>query len=684
MNVEFVPSVCVYCGTGCGIIFEVVNGKIINTYGRPDHPVNKGKLCLKGKKCHEFIHHPERLKRPLIKEGKKFKEIDWDSALNLVARKFIEIKEKYGPNSIAIISSAKCTNEENYLVQKFARTLLKTNNIDHCARLCHAPSVAGLGMAFGSGAMTNSISEIENAECILITGSNTTEQHPIIASWIYKAKKKGAKIIVIEPRKIQLAKIADIYLEIYPGTDVAWINGFLNVIINENLYDKNFIEERTEGFNEIKEIAKEYTPEKVSQITGVNKEDLIKAAKIYASSKKSMIIYGMGITQHITGTDNVLSLANLAMLTGNVGRESTGVNPLRGHQNVQGACDMGALPDVYPGYQKVKEPEIRKKFEEYWKTELPDKPGFTIIEMFEAILNNEIKVLYIIGENPVITLPNVEKIISALEKLPFLIVQDIFLTETAKFANVILPAACFGEKEGTYTSTERRVQIGYKATQPPGEAKSDWEIIQDIAKKMGFEWNYNNPIEIFDEMRKITPIYSGITYEKIELYDGIQWPCKDENDLGTKFLHKDSFIRGKGKFHPVHYKKPFEEPDSEYPYILTTGRIYFHFHSGSMTRRSDSLKEEIDEAFIEINPEDAKKIGIRDGEIVIVKSKRGKIKVKVKIKKDIKKGVIFIPFHFAESAANILTHSHLDPVAKIPELKVCTVKIEKPSNTPEV
>ncbi|MEO0232602.1 MAG: formate dehydrogenase subunit alpha [candidate division WOR-3 bacterium] len=677
MNVEFVPSICVYCGVGCGIIFEVVNGRIINTYGRPDHPVNEGKLCLKGKKCHEFVHHPERLKKPLIKDGKEFKETNWDTALNLITKKLIEIKEKYGPDSIAVISSAKCTNEENYLIQKFARTIIGTNNIDHCARLCHASSVVGLGMAFGSGAMTNSISEIENAECILVTGSNTTEQHPIIAGWIYKAKKKGAKIIVVEPRKTQLAKIADIYLEIFPGTDVAWINGFLNVIINENLYDKKFIEEKTEGFEELKEVVKEYTPEKVSQITGVNKEDLIKGARIYASSKKSMIIYGMGITQHITGTENVLSLANLAMITGNVGRENTGVNPLRGHQNVQGACDMGALPDFYPGYQKIKEPEIRKKFEEYWKTKLNENQGLTLVEIFEAILNGDIKALYIIGENPVITNPNTKKIISALDKVPFLIVEDIFLTETAKFADVILPATCFAEKEGTYTSTERRVQIGYKAVHPPGEAKSDWEIIQEIAKRMGFYWNYKDSKEIFEEIRKITPIYSGITYEKIELYDGIQWPCRNEEDLGTKYLHKDGFLRGKGKFHPVHYKKPFEEPNEEYPYILTTGRIYFHFHSGSMTRKSVSLKEEIDEAFVEVNPQDARNMNLKDGDNVKIKSRRGEIKVKVKIKDDIKKGVIFIPFHFAESAANILTHTNLDPLAKIPEFKVCAVKIEK-------
>lgn len=677
MNVKFVPSICVYCGTGCGVVFEIVNNRIINTYGRVDHPVNMGKLCLKGKKCHEFIHHPERLKTPLIKQKEGFKEIDWDTALNIVVKKLIEIKEKHGPDSIALLSSAKCTNEENYLMQKFARVCIGTNNIDHCARLCHASTVAGLGMAFGSGAMTNSISEFENAECILITGSNTTEQHPIVAGWIYKAKKNGAKIIVIDPREIQIAKIADIYLKIYPGTDVAWINGLMNVIISENLYDKKFIEERTEGFEELKEAIKEYTPERVSKITGIKKEDLIKTARIYASSKRSMIVYAMGITQHITGTESVLSLANLAMLTGNVGRESTGVNPLRGHQNVQGACDMGALPNVYPGYQKVDDKGIREKFERYWNVSLPKKPGLTVVEIFDAILAGDIKALYIMGENPAITVPDTQKTCAALEKVPFLVVQDIFLTETAKFADVVLPAACFAEKEGTYTSTERRVQIGYKAIEPPGEAKADWEIIQKIAYKMGFSWNYTSPQEIFEEMRKITPIYKGITYEKIEIKDGVQWPCKDEKEEGARFLHKDKFARGKGRFYAVHYKKPFEQPDEEYPYILTTGRIYFHFHSGSMTRRSENLKEEINTAFVEINPEDAKKLRIKEGEIVKVKSKRGEIKVRVKIKKEIKEKVIFIPFHFAESAANILTHSCLDPLAKIPEYKVCAVKIEK-------
>jgi formate dehydrogenase alpha subunit len=681
MNYKLVPSICVYCGAGCGIYLEVIDGRVEGVYARPDHPVNRGKLCLKGRKCHEFIHHRDRLVKPLIKRNDRFEETSWNDAIGYVAKKLSEIKEKFGSESIAILASAKCTNEENYLLMKFARRVLGTNNVDHCARLCHASSVVGLIKTFGSGAMTNSIGELENSNCILITGSNTTEQHPIIAQWIYRAKKRGAKIIVVDPRRIQIAEIADIYIQPLPGTDVAWLNGMMHVIIKENLYDKKFIEERTEGFEELKKVVEEYTPEKVSQIAKIEKEKLIEAARIYATSGGSSIVYAMGITQHITGTDNVISLANLSMLTGNVGREGTGVNPLRGHQNVQGACDMGALPNVYSGYQRVDDEESRIKFEREWGSKLPGEAGLTVVEIFDAVLRDEIKALYIMGENPAVTDPYVGKTCEALERVDFLVVQDIFMTETAYYADLILPAACFAEKEGTYTNTERRVQIGYRALEPPGEARPDWQIISMIAGKMGVDFSYKSQKEIFDEMRKLTPIYSGITYKKMELYDGVQWPSRREEDRGTPYLHRDKFTKGKGTFIGIHFRDPYEKPDEEYPYILTTGRIYFHFHSGSMTRRSPSLRDEIDYAFVEMNPEDAREMGLNDGENTIVESRRGKIRVKVRIREGIKRGVVFIPFHFAESAANVLTHSHLDPLARIPEYKVCAVRIKKIQNS---
>jgi formate dehydrogenase alpha subunit len=676
MNYRVVPSICVYCGVGCGIYLEVLDNKVVGVLARPDHPVNRGILCLKGRKCHEFVHSEDRLKRPLIKKNGKFVETSWEEAISYIAQKLRGTKDRYGPDSIAVLSSAKCTNEENYLMMKFARSILGTNNVDHCARLCHASSVVGLMKTFGSGAMTNSIGDLEQSDCILITGSNTTEQHPIIASWIFRAKKRGAKVIVVDPRKIQIAEIADLYLSPRPGTDVLWLNGMMHVILKEGLYDRKFIEERTEGFEEFKKVIEEYDPDTVSRKTGIRKEDLIEAARMYGSAERSSIVYAMGITQHITGTDNVISLANLAMLTGNIGKEGTGVNPLRGHQNVQGACDMGALPNVFSGYQRVDNPELREKFERAWGVKLPDRPGLTVVEIFEAILQDEVKALYVMGENPAVTDPYTGKTCEALEKVDFLVVQDIFLSETAEFADIVLPAACFAEKEGTYTNTERRVQLGEKAVDPPGEAKPDWVIISMLALKMGGAFNYQSQKEIFDEMRRLTTIYSGITYEKIELMDGIQWPSKSEEDQGTPILHRDRFTKGKGTFVGVHYKDPHESPTDEFPLILTTGRIYFHFHSGTMTRRSPSLKDEINEAYVELNEKDAEKLGIRGGELIKVKSKRGEIELRARITPGIKEGVVFIPFHFAEAAANLLTHTHLDPLAKIPEYKVCAVKIE--------
>jgi len=525
--------------------------------------------------------------------------------------------------------------------------------------------------------MTNSIPELEDSDCILITGSNTTEAHPLVASWILKAKEKGAKLIVIDPRRTQIARYADIFVRQQLGTDVAWINGLMHIILREGWEDKQFIETRMEGFEDLKKEVEKYPPEKVEQITGISQSDLRAIAETYAKAERGAILYAMGITQHVTGTENVLSLANLAMLTGNVGRLSTGVNPLRGQNNVQGACDMGGLPNVYTGYQSVADEEVAKKFEQAWNVTLSRKPGLTLMEMFEAIEEGKLKALYIMGENPLVSDPDLHHAEKVLERLDLLVVQDIFLTETAKLAHVVLPGASFAEKDGSFTSTDRRVQRVRKAIEPLGEAKPDWQIIASIAQRMGGRgFGYTSTEEIFEEMRELTPIYQGITYAKIEK-DGIQWPCRKPEDKGTPFLHKDQFSKGKGSFFPIPYREPAELVDDEFPFWLTTGRMGFHYHTRTMTGVSPSLQREAEEGFVEMNPFDAARLGIEDRERVNVISRRGKIRIKATLTFSVDRNVVFIPFHFAESAANTLTNRAFDPVAKIPEYKVCAVRVEK-------
>jgi len=525
--------------------------------------------------------------------------------------------------------------------------------------------------------MTNSVQEFEDADCILITGSNTTSSHPLVASRIMKAKEKGAKIIVIDPRKTHIAHLADIYVRQNLGSDVAWINGLMHIILKENWQNQSFIDERTEGFEELKKVVEGYTPEKVEEITGIPKETLREIAEIYAKSESSSIVYCMGITQHITGTDNVKSLANLAMLTGQIGRPSTGVNPLRGQNNVQGSTDMAAIPNKYPGYQDVTSDEIREKFEKAWGVSLSPNVGLTVVEMINAVEEGKLKGLYILGENPIVSDPDSNHVKKALEDIDFLVVQDIFLTETAKMADVVLPGSSFAEKDGTYTGTDRRVQRIRKAIEPLGEAREDWKILCQVGQALGGKgFDFKTPSEVFDELAELTPIYHGIDYDRI-VKEVIHWPCRTKDDPGSPYLHKDGFARGKGLFAAIEYKPPAELPDEEYPFQLTTGRLPFHYHTGTMTRVSPSLTHEINEAFIELHPEDARALGVKGGDKVRVTSRRGSIVVRVKVTTGIKKGVGFIPFHFAEAAANTLTNAALDPIAKIPEYKVCAIKIEK-------
>jgi len=670
-----VRTICPFCGCGCSIYLNVGDQKIIGVSAGVEDSVNDINLCVKGAYGLEFVHHRDRLTVPLIKRDGNFEEATWDEALDLVADRL----NCYKGNKTAVFASAKCTNEENYVIQKFTRVVLNTNNVDHCARLCHAPTVAGLAQTFGSGAMTNSINETRDAKCILAIGTNTTEAHPIIGLEIKKAVRQGAKLIVANPRKIELVRFADLWLRHNPGTDVALLMGMMRVIADEGLLDSAFVEERCENFDAFKQSLQGFNLDSVQQITGVPKEQIAEAARIYATSRPSSILYAMGITQHSHGTDNVIAIANLAMLTGNIGKPGAGVNPLRGHNNVQGACDMGALPNVYTGYQLVTDPAIRKKFEIAWGSSLPSEPGLTITEIIEAAHQKKIKALYIMGENPALSDPDANHTREALAKLEFLVVQDVFLSETARLADVVLPGVTFAEKDGTFTNTERRVQRLRKAIEPVGDSKPDWWITCQIAQRMGTKgFDFKHPSQIMDEITSLTPSYGGISYERLE-NGGLQWPCPTQDHPGTPILHTKQFARsgGKGRFIPLEYKPPMELPDDEYPLVLTTGRSLFQFHTGTLTRKVKGLNVFKGEELVEINPKDALALRITDGETVKVVSRRGEVIARTKVTEASPVGVIFMTFHFSESPTNVLTNPALDPVSKIPELKVCAVKVER-------
>jgi formate dehydrogenase alpha subunit len=669
-------TTCPYCGVGCQIDLNV-NGR--NEIVRVTSPVgivpNDGNLCVKGRFGMEFVQSDKRLTMPLIKRDGAFQKATWDEVLTLIADRLKRIRSTWGADSIGGLSSAKCTNEENYVFQKFIRAAVGTNNVDHCARLCHASTVAGLAQAFGSGAMTNSIDEIRRADCIFVIGSNTTEAHPVIGLAIKEAVvKNGAQLIVADPRGIDLVRFAAVHLAQKPGSDVALVNAMMNVIVSEKLHNESFVQERTENFAALAETIADCTPEKAEAITTVPAEAIRQAARLYATARAASIIYSMGITQHTTGTDNVLTLANLAMLTGNVGKESTGVNPLRGQNNVQGACDMGALPNVYPGYQSVEDAQIRARFEQAWNVRLPDKKGLTVVEMMHAVEHDRLKALYIMGENPALSDPNLNRTRKAIEKVAFLVVQDIFMTETAEYADVVLPSACFAEKDGTFTNTERRVQRVRRAVAAPGRARQDWEILCDLATRMGYPMAYGSASQIMDEIASVTPSYGGVSFERLET-TGLQWPCPDRQHPGTKYLHVGRFSRGKGKFHAVPFRNPAEVPGPGFPFVLSTGRLLYQFHTGTMTRKSRAIHQVSPTGYVEVHVEDAQRLGIADGQMVEVTTSRGKVATPARVTTNIEKGWLFMPFHFREGPANALTHDALDPVAKIPEYKVCAAQI---------
>jgi len=684
MEVKYVTTTCPYCGTGCSFNLVVKDGKIIDAQPSQRSPVNEGKLCPKGVYGFEFINSPDRLTTPLIKKDGKQVPATWDEALAVIAENF----GKYKPEEIAVISSARCCNEDNYAMQKFARVVLKTPNVDHCARLCHAPTVAGLNMVFGSGASTNSFMDLANCSLAFIIGSNNFEAHPLAARRIMQAKKKGAKVIVCDPRLTPTAKQADLHIQHYPGTDIQLLNCLMKNIIENDWVDHEFVDNRTNGYEELKACVTQdkYSLENTAKVCGVPVEKLQLALQwLRENQHKTAFVHCLGITQHTVGVDNVRSIAFVQTLLGNIGKPGCGVNALRGQNNVQGSCDMGALPNVYAGYLSVNNPEAAKKVADFWGvTDLPSgKLGLHIPEMLETFEHEpeKLKCLYLLGENPVMSDPNSKGVEKAMENIEFFVVQDIFETETTKYADVVLPGSCYAEEDGTQTNAERRVQRFRKAQDAPGEAKLDWEIMKMIAAKMGYgdKFAWETSEDVFNEMRKITPQYAGITYAKLE-GDGIQWPCPTEDHPGTPILHITSFAGmpdGKAKLQAIEHRAPAEVIDAEYPFWLTTGATIWHWPSGSMTRRCAQLDRDCPTAWLEMNKKDAAKLGIADGEKVLLSSRRGEVAVAARVMDDIKEGVFFMPFHFIEARANLVTNTAYDPVSRTPEYKVCAVKVTK-------
>jgi formate dehydrogenase major subunit/formate dehydrogenase alpha subunit len=704
---ESVTTTCPYCGVGCQFDLNIKDGKIIRVTSNQEAPVNGMHLCVKGRYGYDFVHHEDRLTIPLVREylldgtprpsvGRgNWVEVDWDTALNIVAKKFVQVKRESGPNAIGVLSSAKCTNEENYLMQKFARQVIGTNNVDHCARLCHSSTVSGLAMCFGSGAMSNTMQDIvEQAKAIFIIGSNTTEQHPVFGTKIRQAVlNRKVKLVVADPRAIDICEFAELHLQQKPGTDVALLNGLMHIILANGHQDETFIKERTEGFNDFQKTIEKYNPELVSQITGITVESLYQAADILAENKPMAVIWAMGITQHTTGVMNVLSLGNLQMLLGNMGVPGGGVNPLRGQNNVQGACDLGGLPNVFPGYQRVTDESVREKFKSAWAfdtggPEFGEQPGLTVIEMINKLGEGELRALYILGENPMMTDPDINHVRECMEKGEFVVLQEIFPSETSHYADVLLPGVTWAEKDGTFTNTERRIQLIRPAVTPPGEARPDWQITAEIARlvlqlegniPVGPQagWEFNSVAEIQDQAAAITPIYAGVTHERLNKGEQLHWPVRGLEHDGTPILHIGQFTRGKGKFHSCEHLAAEELPDNEYPMFLTTGRVIYHWHGGEMTRRAKGLLEIYPETLVEVSPEDALKIGLNGKDMVRITSRRGEMVARAVITDRVSQGVIFGNFHFpGEQNVNNLTIAALDPIAKIPEYKVCAVKIE--------
>jgi len=690
-----VRTTCPYCGVGCQIDLQIQDELIYRVEAPFDVAPNYGRLCAKGRFGVDFVHHPSRLTTPLIRKdlGTRprqaigldgFRTASWEEALDLSAHRIVETVKQHGGDAIGTFCSAKATNEDNYIFQKFVRAVLGTNNVDHCARLCHAASVTGLQIAIGSSSTSNSIAEMKDLEVFIVTGSNTTETHPVISTFLLEAVvKNGAKLIVIDPRQIEMTQFASYWLRIQAGSDVAVFQAMAHTIVSESLVNHEFINERVENFEAYARSLEDFTPEWAEGISGVPADQIREAARLYAGATNAAIYWGMGISQSVHGTDNTLSLANLALLTGNLGRPGTGLNPLRGQNNVQGCSDAGGLPTVFPGYQNVGDDDVRTKFETAWNVKLPSEPGLTMMEMVDAAEQGAIHTYLFMGENPMMSEPDLRHARHVMENLEFVLVQDIFMNETSEYADVILPAASFAEKAGTFTNSDRQVQLVRKALQPPGEARPDWEILCDLAgsvealleRELSAGFSFASASEIWDEMASLTPPFQGIDYARIERESGVHWPCPTLDHPGTPILFAESFPSGKGRLTPLSYNPGAELPDEEFPYILSTGRVLYHWHGGTLTRRS-KLDDIYPEPTVEIHPDDAKQVGITPGDWVRVRSRRGQIEVKTIVTERSPRGLVFIPFHFAEAAANELTMDARDPLAKIPDYKVCAIALE--------
>jgi len=675
-------TTCGYCAVGCR--FDLYSDGEEVLAARPtaeeDAPVNGISTCVKGKFGYDFINSDDRLTKPLVRNDRgEFREATWDEALDRVADGLGDVKEEHGGEALSLIASSKATNEENYLMGKFARQVLGTNSVDNCNRLCHSSTVAGLAQTYGYGAASVSIEDLETTDCYLITGSNTTEAHPVLGARIKQNVRDGADLLVFDPREVQIAEYADQYSRINPGYDAVWINAITRHIVNNDLHDEEFVAERTTGFEEVKESVQEFGPDRVEEVTGVPHEEVVSAAETIAAADRCVFGWTLGLTEHSHGTENVIAMANLAAVTGNLGKPGTGVSPFRGQNNVQGGGgDMGPLPDNFPGYQDIADDEIRATFEEAWDCEISSEYGYYTTQMFLAADDDDVRGMYIIGENAALSEPGVNHAEDILEALDFLVVQDLFVNETARYADVVLPVCSFVEKTGTFTNTDRTVQMVKQVMEPKGDSRPDWKVLQDLANRMGREWDYDDTAQIMREVNSLTPLYGGVSHERIEEHGGLQWPCWDEDHPGTKRLYEEEFNteNGKANLQGIGYSEPAETPDDEYPFSLTTGRVLYQYHTGTMTHREEGIMQYTPSDFVEIHPETAAEYGIESGDVVTVESRRDEIDVPAQVTDRVGRDNLFVPIHFAESAVNRLTdEEHLDPAAATPEFKVSAVRI---------
>jgi formate dehydrogenase major subunit len=694
-----VDSVCPYCGVGCQLTYQIKDDRIVAVQGR-DGPSNQNRLCVKGRFGFDYVHHPDRLTKPMIrKDGvlkhdtaidpadpwTHFREATWEEALERAAGGLKRIRDQHGGNALAGFGSAKGSNEEAYLFQKLVRAGFSTNNVDHCTRLCHASSVAGLLEGVGSGAVSAPFMAAEDADVIVVIGANPIENHPVAATFFKNAAERGAKLVVMDPRGQALKRHATHMLQFRPGRDVAMLNAMLHTIVEEKLYDRQYVQANTEDFEKLVDNVREFPPETMAEICGIPAKTLREVARLYARAEAAIIFWGMGISQHVHGTDNTRCLIALALATGQIGRPGTGLHPLRGQNNVQGASDAGLIPMFFPDYKSVEDPETRGFYEELWGAKLDPKRGLTVVEIMDAVHADKIRGMYIMGENPAMSDPDVQHAREALAKLEHLVVQDIFLTETAKYADVILPASAWPEKDGTVTNTNRQVQIGRKALPLPGEARPDLDIIIDLGRRLGMPWNYAHVSEVFAEMTRAMPSLANITWDRLERESSVTYPVDSADEPGHDIVFGDGFptASGRGKFVPARIVPPAEEPDAEYPFVLTTGRQLEHWHTGSMTRRSSVLDDLEPEAIASVSSADLRRLGIRAGDRMRVTTRRGSIELKARVDGAIPSGMVFIPFAYAEAAANVLTNPQLDPFGKIPEFKFCAARIE-PAEAPAV